>query len=101
MKLLLVEDEEYIRDLFKRQLDLAGLATDAFGLGKEGFQAAQTSHYDLILLDIMLPDMNGLQILQNIKQNINIKSTPVVLLTNLGQDAVIKQGFELGADGYL
>lgn len=100
-KLLLVEDEEYIRDLYKRQLDLAGLMTDAFGMGKDGLAAAEKNPYDLILLDIMLPDINGLQILQKIKQNPSAKSTPVVLLTNLGQDAVIKQGFELGADGYL
>lgn len=100
-KLLLVEDEEYIRDLYKRQLDLAGLMTDAFGLGNEGLAAAEKNPYDLILLDIMLPDINGLQILQKIKQNPISKNTPVVLLTNLGQDAVIKQGFELGADGYL
>lgn len=100
-KLLLVEDEEYIRDLYKRQLDLAGLMTDAFGLGNEGLAAAEKNPYDLILLDIMLPDINGLQILQKIKQNPMSKNTPVVLLTNLGQDAVIKQGFELGADGYL
>lgn len=100
-KLLLVEDEEYIRDLYKRQLDLAGLMTDAFGMGNEGLAAAEKNPYDLILLDIMLPDINGLQILQKIKQNPISKNTPVVLLTNLGQDAVIKQGFELGADGYL
>jgi DNA-binding response OmpR family regulator len=100
-KLLLVEDEEYIRDLYKRQLDLAGLMTDAFGMGNEGLAAAEKNAYDLILLDIMLPDINGLQILQKIKQNPISKATPVVLLTNLGQDAVIKQGFELGADGYL
>lgn len=100
-KLLLVEDEEYIRDLYKRQLDLAGLMTDAFGLGNEGLAASEKSPYDLILLDIMLPDINGLQVLQKIKQNPISKNTPVVLLTNLGQDAVIKQGFELGADGYL
>ncbi|MDP3733062.1 MAG: response regulator, partial [Candidatus Daviesbacteria bacterium] len=48
-----------------------------------------------------LPDINGLQILQNIRQNPATKNIVVVLLTNLGQDAVIKQGFELGADGYL
>ena len=100
-KLLLVEDEEYIRDLYKRQLDLAGLMTDAFGMGNEGLAAAEKNPYDLILLDIMLPDINGLQILQKIKQNPISKNTPVVLLTNLGQDAVIKQGFELVADGYL
>lgn len=101
MKVLLVEDEEFIRDLFKRQLDLSGFTTDAFGTGQDGLSAITKNAYDLVLLDIMLPDINGLQILQNIRQNPNTKNIVVVLLTNLGQDAVIKQGFELGADGYL
>lgn len=101
MKVLLVEDEEFIRDLFKRQLDLSGFTTDAFGTGQDGLSAITKNAYDLVLLDIMLPDINGLQILQNIRQNPATKNIVVVLLTNLGQDAVIKQGFELGADGYL
>lgn len=101
MKVLLVEDEEFIRDLFKRQLDLSGFATDAFANGQDGLAAISKNAYDLVLLDIMLPDINGLQILQNIRSNPATKSIAVVLLTNLGQDAVIKQGFELGADGYL
>jgi DNA-binding response OmpR family regulator len=101
MKVLLVEDEEFIRDLFKRQLDLSGFTTDAFGTGQDGLNALTKNSYDLVLLDIMLPDVNGLQILQNIRQDPTTKTVAVVLLTNLGQDAVIKQGFELGADGYL
>ncbi|HLC87943.1 MAG TPA: response regulator [Patescibacteria group bacterium] len=101
MKVLLVEDEDFIRDLFKRQLDLSGFSTDAFGTGQDGLAAITKNAYDLVLLDIMLPDINGLQILQSIRQNPVTKNIVVVLLTNLGQDAVIKQGFELGADGYL
>lgn len=101
MKVLLVEDEEFIRDLFKRQLDLSGFTTDAFGTGRDGLMAISKNAYDLILLDIMLPDINGLQLLQEIRKNPANKNIAVVLLTNLGQDAVIKQGFELGADGYL
>lgn len=97
----MVEDEEFIRDLFKRQLDLSGYATDAFATGKDGLAAISKNAYDLVLLDIMLPDVNGLQILQDIRKNEATKNVVVVLLTNLGQDAVIKQGFELGADGYL
>src|SRR3989338_3749345 len=101
MKVLLVEDEDFIRDLFKRQLDLSGFSTDAFGTGQDGLAAITKNAYDLVLLDIMLPDINGLQILQSIRQNPVTKNIPVMMLTNLGQDAVIKQGFELGADGYL
>src|SRR5581483_2033554 len=100
-KILLIEDEDYIRDLYKRQLDQAGLSTDAFATGQEGLSAVAANHYDLILRDIMLPDTNGLQILKEVKQNPSTKATTVVLLTNLGQDVIIKEGFELGAEGYL
>jgi two-component system, OmpR family, response regulator ResD len=100
-KILLIEDEDYIRDLYKRQLDNAGLSTDAFATGQEGLAAITKNHYDLLLLDIMLPDTNGLQILKEVKQNPATKTTTVVLLTNLGQDVIIKEGFELGAEGYL
>jgi len=103
MKLLLIEDEDFIRDLYKRQLELAGIPTDAFGMGNDGLNAAHQNPtaYDLVLLDIMLPDTNGLQILKDLKQNTATKSIPVILLTNLSQDMLIKEGFELGAEGYL
>jgi CheY-like chemotaxis protein len=103
MKLLLIEDEDFIRDLYKRQLELAGIPTDAFGMGNDGLNAAHQNPtaYDLVLLDIMLPDTNGLQILKDLKQNTPTKSIPVILLTNLSQDMLIKEGFELGAEGYL
>ena len=62
----------------------------------------QDGGYDLILLDIMLPKMDGLEVLKKLKEKPpNEKNGPVVLLTNLGQDSIIKKGFELGASGYL
>lgn len=100
-KVLLIEDDEFIRDLYKRQLDIGGFFTYAFSDGNDGLKAAQENRYDLILLDIMLPGMNGLDILRSIRQNDTTKNTPVIMLSNLGQDAVIKEGFTLGAIGYL
>lgn len=100
-KILLVEDEDFIRDLYQRQLSLANLETDAFRNGKEALAALEKNTYDLILLDIMLPDINGLEVLKIIKKDARSKKTPVVLLTNLGQDTIIKEGFMLGAENYL
>lgn len=100
-RILLIEDDDLIRDLYKRQLDLAGLATDGFPNGKEGLESLTKNHYDLVLLDILLPDINGLEILKKIKDDQANKELPVVLLTNLGQDEIVKQGFNLGAEGYL
>lgn len=100
-RILLIEDEDFIRDLYKRQLDAAGLKTDACANGEDGLRALLHHTYDLVLLDIMLPDMNGLQVLKEIKQGEGMKDTPVVLLTNLGQENVIKEGFQLGAKEYI
>lgn len=99
-KTLIIEDEQFIRDIYKRQLEKAGITVDGFGNGTEGLQAISQNKYDIILLDIMLPDLNGLEILKQIKQNPSLKNIPVIMLTNLGQDEVIKEGFALGAQGY-
>ncbi len=100
-KILLVEDEVFIRDLYVRQLSKAGFQVKTAGDGQAGLQMLQAEPFDLLLLDIMLPGMNGLQVLREFKtQNPNSKMI-TILLTNLGQEAVIKEGFELGAQAYL
>ncbi len=102
-KLLLIEDEEFIRDLYKRQLELAEFEVDAFANGTDGLKAIEEIVYDMVLLDIMLPDMSGIEILTKIKksQNATMQKTPVVMITNLGDDSVIKEAFKIGAVGYL
>ena len=100
-KILLIEDEDYIRDIYKDQLDSSGFSTDAFGNGSDGMAAFRNNFYDLVVLDIILPDINGLKILKEIKEDKIKGKTPVLLLTNLEQDIIIKQGMELGAADYL
>lgn len=100
-KILLVEDEDFIRQLYKRQFEKAGFTIDDFANGKDGLAAGLKNQYDLILLDIMLPDVNGIDILKQVKESQAVSRTPVVMLTNLGQDDVIKEGFKYGAAGYL
>lgn len=99
-KALIIEDEQFIRDIYKRQLEKSGITVDGFSNGTEGLQSISQNKYDIILLDIMLPDLNGLEILKQVKQNPDTKNIPVIMLTNLGQDEVIKEGFSLGAQGY-
>ncbi len=100
-KILLVEDEDFIRDLYFRQLSKEGFVVKAAADGQQGLLALNSEKFDLLLLDIMLPGMNGLQVLREFKTK-NPNSTMItILLTNLGQEAVIKEGFELGAQAYL
>ncbi|OIN93370.1 hypothetical protein AUJ38_03490 [bacterium CG1_02_42_9] len=99
-KILIVEDDQFILDLNKRQLENAGYEILTAENGEKALQELDKS-VNLILLDILLPKKGGLEILKDIKSNESVKNIPVILLTNLGQESIIKQAFELGASGYL
>jgi len=100
-KILIVEDDFFIRELYQRQLLKEGYLVEVAVDGAEGLVKANDFRPHLILLDIMLPKLNGLDLLRTIKTKPETKDIPVILLTNLGQESVIKEGFTLGAEGYL
>lgn len=100
-KILIIEDDFFIRELYQRQLQKEQYEVVSASDGAEGLVQATQQKPDLILLDIMLPRLNGLDLLRTIKSKPETKDIPVILLTNLGQDSVIKEGFSLGAEGYL
>lgn len=100
-KILIIEDDYFIRELYERQLKKRGYDVVAAADGAEGLVKAAEVTPNLILLDIMLPKLNGLDLLGTLKAKPETKDIPVVLLTNLGQESVIKEGFKLGAKGYL
>lgn len=100
-KVLLVEDEQFIRDLYTRELTKGGFLVTPAADGQQGLNQLKISSFDLLLLDIMLPGINGLQLLREFKTRNPDSSMITILLTNLGQEAVIKEGFELGAQAYL
>lgn len=100
-KILIIEDDFFIRELYERQLTKRGYIISTASDGPEGLVQVTQINPDLILLDIMLPKMNGMDLLGTLKSKPETKQIPVVLLTNLGQESVIKEGFKLGAEGYL
>jgi CheY-like chemotaxis protein len=100
-KILLLEDDEAINAIYRRQFELNGLSTDAYLKGEEGLQALQKNNYAIILLDLMLSDINSLELLKRIKQNEQKKHIPVILLTNLVAKNILNEGIALGASGYL
>lgn len=100
-KILIIEDDFFIRELYQRQLQKEGYQVQVVEDGPTGLLSANQFHPDLILLDIMLPKLNGLDLLRTLKSKPETKEISVILLTNLGQDSVIKEGFQLGAEGYL
>lgn len=97
---LLVEDEFFISDLYQRILSEAGFSIKIAQDGPSGLEMALQGP-KLILLDIMLPRMNGLDVLDKLKANPQTQKIPVVLITNLGQEEIIKQAAAKGAQGYM
>ena len=100
-KILIIEDDFFIRDLYEKQFTKEGYAVESAPDAEQGLEKIKAAPPNLVLLDLMLPKMSGLDVLKILKADANLKSIPVVILTNLGQDQAIKQGFDLGADGYL
>jgi two-component system copper resistance phosphate regulon response regulator CusR len=99
MRFLVVEDEQRIADFLKRGLESAGYAVDTAPDGKTAMDMVHGTDYDLIILDMMLPDMDGLKVLERVR---NRKTSPPVLILSArgGVDDRVK-GLELGADDYL
>ncbi len=100
-KILLAEDDKFIslayRDGFKR----AGFEVVWASDGKEAVEKAQKEKPDLIILDLIMPTMNGFEALEKIKADKDIKNIPVIIMSNLGQETDIQKGRELGAVDYL
>lgn len=99
--ILVVEDDAFLREIYVDTLKRGGYNVDIAADGDEGFAKIKNGHYNLILLDIIMPKQDGLQIMRTLKSDPSFTSqTPVVFLTNLDNDAEIKQALTLGK-GYL
>lgn len=101
-KILLIDDDLYIRELYQEILKDAGYEVITAVDGEEGFHKINSEKYHLILLDIMMPRLDGLGLLIKLTQEQKMpKNTPVVILTNLAHESVIKKTLESGAIGFL
>ncbi len=101
-KILIVEDDQFLREFYQELLTGEGYFVDTAADGEIGLSKMQNNEYNLVLLDLMLPKKDGVQILRDLK--VSPPKSPqinIVVLTNLGQDAVIKECCDLGANGYL
>lgn len=100
-KVLVVDDESSIREIYKKEFTSAGFDVSVAVDGEDGLLRAGEQTPNLILLDVMLPKMSGIDVLKSLRKNPLTKDIPILLLTNLGEETIIKEGFSLGADGYL
>jgi len=100
-KIMIVEDDSFVMDIYHTKLEQENFEVIEAANGVEAMKKLQDSQPDLILLDIIMPYMDGLEVLKKIKEDERLKNIPVILLTNLSQKEEVTKGLELGANDYL
>ncbi|MDD4989428.1 MAG: response regulator [Candidatus Pacebacteria bacterium] len=100
-KILIIEDDAFFADLVTKKLGKIGAIMVHAGSGEEGLTMAESEKPNLILLDVLLPGIDGFETLKRLKANDKTKMIPVVILSNFGSDDQIKQGQKLGVTTYL
>jgi DNA-binding response OmpR family regulator len=101
MKVLLVDDDEDLVNIFSAALSSEGFETAYELTGQQGLNKAKDWHPDLVLLDQVLPDISGNDILKTLKSDEATKMIPVILLSNFSQEELVKTAIDLGALDYL
>ena len=100
-KVLLVEDDPSLAQIYKVELEMDGFEVVVSTDGEQGLNAAKNDQPNLILLDIVLPKINGLVVLEKLKQTEEVKNIPVIVITNFGQEENVKKAFTLGAEDFI
>lgn len=96
--ILIVDDEDRIRRLLRMYLEKEDYLVEEATNGTEAINMIENNDFQCILLDVMMPEMNGLEVCEKVRE---LKSTPIILLTAKGEEADRIKGFELGADDYV
>jgi len=100
-KILMIEEDRFLRKIYRNKLTKADFKFIEATNGEEGLNKVISEKPDLVLLDLILPRKNGLDVLIEMKRNKNTKNIPVIILSNLSQESDIKRGLSLGAQEYL
>lgn len=100
-KILIVEDDKFLRELVARKLSSEGFEIFEAVDGEEGIKKTKEEKPDLVLLDLILPGIDGFEVLSKIKEEQELSSIPVIVLSNLGQREEVERGMKLGAADYL
>ena len=99
--MLMIEDDSFLRDILVRKFSLEGFAVESANSGKEALALLAKKKPAIILLDLILPEMDGFAILTHIKGDPNIADVPVIVLSNLGQKDDIDRARKLGAKDFM
>jgi len=100
--ILLIEDDQNLRELYQKVLTIAGYDVSVATDGQEGLLKLQQGGFQLVLLDMMLPKMNGIEVLKKLKAHpAKVQNQKIVLMSNLSEDGVLKEAEELGAASHI
>jgi DNA-binding response OmpR family regulator len=99
--ILLVEDDTFLAGIYQKKFELEGFKISIADNGEKGLMDAKKKKPDIILLDILLPKLDGFSVLEKLKKDPTTKMIPVILLTNLGQKDDVQKGLDAGAVDYL
>ncbi|MCX6760767.1 MAG: response regulator [Candidatus Nealsonbacteria bacterium] len=99
--ILIIEDDQFLRELMVRKIVSEGFNCLESETGEGGIEKIKKEKPDLVLLDIVLPGIDGIEVLKKIKEDPDVKSIPVVILSNLAGPEEIERGLNLGAADYL
>ena len=100
-KILIAEDDKFISEVYLTKLDSEGFQVVLAEDGKEAAEKIKKEKPSLVLLDILMPGMSGLDVLKKIKQDEELKNIPVIVLTNASEKEYASEALDLGADDYL
>lgn len=100
-KILAVDDEKHIVRLVQVNLERQGYEVVTANDGKEALEKVESERPDLVVLDVMMPYMDGFEVLQNLRRNPSTRDIPVIMLTAKAQDADVFKGWQSGVDCYL
>ncbi|KKR88080.1 MAG: Two-component chemotaxis response transcriptional regulator cheY [Candidatus Curtissbacteria bacterium GW2011_GWA1_41_11] len=101
-RILLVEDDQYTRELYEEVIKGEGYMLDSATNGEEGLEKIKNGGYNLILLDVMMPKMSGLEVLRAVKNDPpKVQNGPIVILTNLTNDPILNQAYGLNARDFV
>jgi DNA-binding response OmpR family regulator len=100
-KILLAEDDQVISNMYRVKLESDGFEVVVVDNGASALEQGTKEKFDIILLDVIMPRLDGFSVLGELRKNDKIKKTPIIMLTNLGTDEDIDKGKNLGANGYV
>ena len=100
-KILIIEDDPFLSEMYAAKFIENGFEVEVSSDGKSGLAKIEDFRPDLVLLDIVLPKMDGFEMLKKVKEKEELKEIPIVLLTNLGQKNEVEKGMALGAKEYI